>query len=259
MLAACVVPCWAAKPKTHPTSGSDRLYLSFIEDATVIEKQWWEGQLEIRNGDDVDAAYLRGIVAIQPMKDLEVGARMAFGNTDASAGLPDGSGGTDLDLWGKYYLGSDPKQTEFAVGGTLTIPTGDDTAGLGDDAFSLAGFGALRYRLPKWIITANAGVRLNGNGQTLGLPEQDGKVSLQLGGGAIIPLSDPVQVVGEVRYESERFEGGFDLPGYETDLRVLGGLNWRGVGRGQIRGAAAFGLTDGAPDLQLIGGYAVTF
>jgi hypothetical protein len=258
---ACAMPSWAqeAPESPRPTSSSDRLFLAFAEDATVIDRQWWEGQLEIRDGEIIEGNYLRGIVAVQPWRDVELGGRFGFGSTDTASGLPDGSGGTDLDLWGKYYLGSDSNKTEFAVGGLLTIPTGDDAAGLGDDAFCLGGFGALRYRLPKWIFTAHGGLRVNGDGRTLELPEQDGKASLFLGAGGIVPFSDQVTFVGEVRYEGARFDGEFEIPGYDDDFRALGGLNWSGIGRGQIRGAVAVGFSDGAPDAQLLAGYAVIF
>ena len=59
--------------------------------------------------------------------------------------------------------------------------------------------------------------------------------------------------VGELDYESERFDGA------EDDTRALAGINW-GIGnRGQLRGAVAFGLSDGSPDSQIIAGYAYSF
>ena len=38
---------------------------------------------------------------------LSVGGRVGFGSTDASGGGPDGSGATDLDVYGKYLLNAD--------------------------------------------------------------------------------------------------------------------------------------------------------
>ena len=60
-------------------------------------------------------------------------------------------------------------------------------------------------------------------------------------------------MVVETEYEGERFKSG------EPDFRVLGGINLHGVGRGMIRAAAAVGLDDGAPDAQIIVGYATEF
>ena len=238
----------------NPTSGSDRLFLAFAEDATVIdESQWWEVQVEFADGDIVDATIVRGIVAIRARPNLEIGGRVGFGNTDTPAPFPDGSGATDLDAWAKYYLGSSSSNTEFAVGGIVTIPTGDDTAGLGFDSFGLGAFGSVRHRLERAIITGHAGLRLNGDGMFLGSPGVDGKTSVHLGGGVIVPLSDQVTAVGELYYEGERFDGA------ESDVRILGGINWRVNQRGMVRFAVALGLEDGAPDAQLLGGYAFRF
>ena len=78
------------------TSSSDRLFLSFIEDATIVQNQWWEAQLELADFDSVDQTIVRGIAAFRPWKSVELGGRVGFGQTDTPAGLPDGSGATDL-------------------------------------------------------------------------------------------------------------------------------------------------------------------
>ena len=238
--------------QSRPTSTDDRLFLNFAEDATVAEKQWWEGQIELVDFDPTDAVILRGIVAFQPLKDVEVGGRVGFGNTDAPFGLQDGSGATDLDIWGKFYFTAGASNTEFALGGLATIPTGDDSAGLGFDAFAFEIFGALRHRLNKLVITANAGLRITDDGQVQGF-NLDGENSPFIAGGVILPLSDKVSFIGEADLEGERFDGA------DEDTRILGGINWRVFNRGLFRGAVAIGLTDGAPDSQLLFGYAQSF
>ena len=45
----------------------------------------------------------------------------------------------------------------------------------------------------------------------------------------------------------------------DSDTRLLGGINWRLANRGMFRGAVALGLDDGAPDFQLLLGYAHEF
>jgi hypothetical protein len=246
-------PAAAAPQASAPTESAGRLFLSFVEDAVVVDRQWWEGQIEYSDGDPIDSTIVRGVVALQPWKYVELGGRVGFGNTDTSAGLPDGTGGTDLDLWGKYHLGLDAKDTEYVVGGVVTVPTGDDTAGLGNDAFGAAIFGSLRYRLPALTLSGHVGVRFNGEARLLGLEERDGEVSPMVGLGIIVPAGDRIEIVGEADYEGERFDGG------EDDLRLLGGVNWSVFERGIVRGALAFGLTDGAPDFQAIVGYAAQF
>ena len=252
LLAACLpaVPALAAaaRPAAH-----DRLFLSFVEDGTIVENQWWEGQLEFTDGDVIDATVLRGIVALRPWDDVEVGARVGFGSTDTPDGLPDGDGGTDLALWGKVRLNSGIEELEFTAGGIVTVPTGDDTAGLGFDAFSLAAFGAIRRAYPEAIVSAHLGLRLNGDGSVLGSPELAGAPSSLAGVGVIAPRSDRLSVVGELDFEGKRFEGG------ENDARLLGGVNWRLRNAATLRGALAVGLADGAPDMQATVGYAVRF
>jgi len=241
-----------------PTSGQDRLFLTFAEEAAVVPHQWWEGQLEFRDGDPIDATILRGIVALKPWQNLEVGGRVGFGNTDSSD-LPDGSGATDLDVWGKYHFAAGGAQTEFAAGALVTVPTGDDSVGLGDDSFDLEGFGSVRFRTDQLILSGVAGVRFNGDGQLFGgeeLPdgfETSGKTSVLLSGGALYPVSDVFSLTGEAYFESERVEGA------DSDFRLGAGVNWRPWNRGMLRGAVIVGLSDGAPDAQILAGYAYTF
>lgn len=234
-----------------PTSGSDRLFLSFFEDATVIESQWWEGQGEYADYDNFDTLLIRGTAAFQIRKDVEVGGRVGFGSSDSDFFM-DGSGATDLDLYGKYYFGAQGGKTEYAAGAVVTIPTGDDSVGLGFDAFGAGAFGSARYRLEGAILTGNVGLRFNGDARVLGV-DLDGEISPFAGFGYIRPLSDEVTFVGEVRFETERFDRG------ESDVRVLGGINLRSFNRGMLRAAVGVGLDDGAPDVQFIVGYAHTF
>jgi hypothetical protein len=257
----CLLLCTVAlaqsdqsKSSQQPSQTTDRLFLSFAEDASVIPGQWWEGQLGLFDGESVDATILQLVVALQPYRNLEIGGTVGFGDTDGPGSFPDGSGATDLDVWGKWNFGSigRNRNTEFAVGALATVPTGDDTAGLGEDAFHLGVFGSLRHRMEGALVTGHAGVRANGNGNISGFP-LEGKTSAVLGAAVIIPFRDRLSVVGETKLETERFEGGDD------DFRVLGGLNWHATSRGVFRGAIGLGLTDAAPDAQIVVGYAHTF
>jgi hypothetical protein len=255
ILLSALLPVAAADPaddSQKATSSSMRLFHAFIEDATVVDNQWWEARADYSAGDHLDMFILRGTAAFRPWENVELGATVGFGSSSADIDLPDGSGATDLDVWGKYHFGGGGDSTEFAVGSVLTVPTGDDTAGLGFDAFSLSGFGSLRHRYQRFIISAHAGVRINGDGQIFGT-ELDGELSPMIGVGLFYPHSDAVTFVGEASFESERFNG------IESDLRLLGGVNWSVSNRGILRGAVSVGLTDGAPDAQLLLGYAANF
>jgi len=232
----------------------DRFYLSFVEDPTLAQRQWWEVRGEFADGGDdnpVDTVLARFVVAIQPIKGLELGGDVGFGSTDAPPGFEDGTGATDLDFWGKWRFGTSG-DTSFAAGLVATIPTGDDSVGLGFDAFSLKGFGSVRHAFGKMVLVADAGVKLNEDGQ-VGGRDLDGKTSASIAGGVLFPISKSFSVLGEAYFETERFEQT------DTDARLLGGLNWRPGSNGVVRGAVSFGLTDYAPDVEILAGYAFTF
>ncbi|MCP3981480.1 MAG: hypothetical protein GY716_19450 [bacterium] len=242
----------SAPALAQATSNSDRLFNSFIEDAVIVDNQWWEGRLEYQDPEFADITVLNGLAAFRPWKRIEVGARVGFGDSDVENSTLDGSGATDLDGWVKYFFGASEEGTEFAVGSVVTLPTGDDSAFLGADAFALSAFGTLRRQFNRVILSAHAGVQFNEDGQ-IGLVELEGETA-PLGGVAVIwPTSDRLSLVGEATLRGERFEG------QDSDVRILAGVNWRRFKRGILRGAVAFGLDDGAPDLQVIAGYAANF
>ncbi len=249
-------PTPAPAPTPPPTGSAapmDRLFLNFIEDATIVHRQWWEGQLEYSDADVVDSMLLRGVVAFQPVPSLEVGGRVGFGTTDTSAGYSEGTGATDMDVWGKYYFDTPAGGTEFAAGAIATIPTGDDTAGLGYDAFSIGGFGSLRYKAKRMTLTGKVGLRVNGDGSYLGSGDIDGETSASAGAGVIWPWNARFGLVGEINYEDGRFDGA------DADSRFLAGIQWHLGDKALLRSAATFGLSDGAPDFQLLVGYAHVF
>lgn len=260
LLALAASTAGAGFANAATASGTDRLFLSFAEDASLANRQWWEGQFQYDDGSDDlpwDRTIVRGVVAINFTQRLELGGRVGFGSTSAPGNIPDGSGATDLDVWGKWVFPT-RQNTSFAAGVIATVPTGDETSGLGYDSFSAKAFGSLRYQLPNAVFTANVGLRKNQDGH-IGPPgpggDLDGKTSASFGAGIVVPVSQQVTLIGEVGVESERF----DAPGLDSDTRILGGVNWSPTGRGIFRGALGAGLTDGAPDFTVTLGYAYTF
>jgi len=249
-------PTPASQPTTVPPSGmSDRLFLAFAQDAVIVPSQWWEGQVEYDDGAKnipVDVLLARAVVAFQPFKHIEVGGRVGFGTSDADPSLPDGSGATDLEAYAKYFFGSAVDKADFTAGALVTVPTGDDNVGLGYNAFAVQGFGAVRYRLDKAVISGHVGVRFNGDGDLLGFP-LDGKTSFELGVAALVPMGSAFSFVGEAQIETERFDGA------DSAADLLVGANWKAFGRGMIRGAFGIGLTDSSPNFRAIVGYAYTF
>ncbi len=252
LLGGLSTAAWSQDPATPATSGADRSFLMFAQEAAVANTQWWEGQLLYTDDSTFDTLEARLVAAFQFWKNVELGGRVGFGNTDASGTLPDGTGATDLDVWGKYLFAGVAQDTDFVAGALVTVPTGDDTSGLGHNAWDLEAFGSVRYRTPQVIIGGLFGFSMNGDGE-IGGASFSGKNSFFLGGSVILPASDRLSFVGEIKMETERIEGS------DEDLRALAGIDWRAFGPGSLRGAAAFGLTDGAPNFQLTLAYAATF
>src|SRR5262245_32527427 len=125
----------AAAAQTTPTTSqrygtTDRLFLSFAQEAAIVPSQWWEGQIEYLNDSDqlpYDALLFRGVVAFQPVKNLELGGDFGLANTNADPGIDDGTGATDLEIYGKYLFSNAGEGLDFAAGLLATIPTGDDS------------------------------------------------------------------------------------------------------------------------------------
>ena len=242
-------------PRAESSGIADRLFLAFSQDAALVNSQWWEGQVEFADGSSgipVDVLLVRGVVAFRPVKSLEVGGRVGFGKSSASGTAPDGTGATDVDVYGKWVFANAASNTDFTAGLLFTVPTGDDTAGLGFNAFSTQAFGGVRYRLENVILGGHVGFRYNGDGKFQGV-DLAGKNSFELGVSALFPLANEVSFVGEAQYESARFEGA------DAATQVLAGVNWTAFRRGTFRGAVAAGLTDGAPDFRALVGYAYSF
>jgi len=242
-------------PKAESSGITDRLFLSFMQEAAIVKSQWWEGQLEFDDGSSgipVDVLLVRGVVAFRPVKSLEVGGRVGFGKSSASGTAPDGTGATDLDVYGKWVWENALENTDFTAGLVATVPTGDDTAGLGFNAFSAQAFGGVRFRMENVVIGGHVGFRFNDDGKFQGFDFQ-GKNSFELGASALFPLANQVSFTGEALYESTRFEGG------DAAAQVMAGINWTAFPRGTFRAAVGGGLTDGAPDFRVLLGYAFHF
>jgi hypothetical protein len=254
LLGGALSPVQAQSSRTPAT---DRLFIGFAQDAVLADQQWWEGQLEFASHEDLDTVVARLNFAVRPYERIEFGGNVGFGDSD----LPgtdngEGTGATDLDLWGKYALGSMEDGSKLATGILLTIPTGDDSAGLGEDAFKIGAFLSSRRTYKPFDLAAHVGVNFNGDGQIFGF-ELEGKVSAVLGAGLIFRQTEQMSFVVEANLETKRFKDAGDFG--DDDFSVLGGIDWRMGDNGMLRGSLAFGLSDGAQDHRLSLGYAARF
>jgi hypothetical protein len=112
------------------------------------------------------------------------------------------------------------------------------------------------------VLGAHVGACLNGDGAYQGF-DLNGKPSFEIGFSALFPLANEVSLVAEVQSQTARFDNTNPSPnnliGAESATSILGGINWRAFGRGVLRGAVSFGLTEGAPDFSVLMSYAYTF
>ncbi|HEX4825062.1 MAG TPA: hypothetical protein VFV19_12210 [Candidatus Polarisedimenticolaceae bacterium] len=257
---AAALAASAAAAQTTPAASqrngtTDRLFLSFAQEAAIVPSQWWEGQIEYLNGGDklpFDALLFRGVVAFQPVKNLELGGNFGLANTNADPGIDDGTGATDLEVYGKYFFPNVSDGLDFAAGVLATIPTGDDSIGLGFNSFGAQAFGSMRYKMDSMSVGGNVGVRFNGTGRVFGA-DLSGKTSFQLGVNALFHLANSVTMTAEAQVETERFDG------MDSVAQLVGGVDWHAWQRGQLRASLSAGLTDAAPNFTILVGYAYAF
>jgi hypothetical protein len=241
-------------PEVQRFPGGDRLFLAFVEDAAVVGRLRLEGQLDVMDFEFSDVVVARGIVAYQftALEDVEFGASFGFGDRDADGSSAGGSGATDLDLWAKLRVRpASGRLPDLAFGAVVTLPTGDDDAGLGFDALASKLFVAARHSFnwfPSGVFSGHIGIQANDNGQVAGIP-LNGKTAGAAGIAMIWPATQSLALIVEADYEGRRFEGG------DADSRLLAGVNWRPLPVGNFRLAVSTGLADGAPDTQFLIGY----
>jgi hypothetical protein len=240
-------PSYETSPPAPSAPGNRdarRLFQRFAEDAAIVPGGWTEGQLIYTDlGDGDNNQLLAALIAFRVTDQVEAGLRLGYERQAADPG-PDGSGLSDIDLYGKYRLHGGASRC--ALGGLLKVPTGHEEEGLGTGKTDVEGFAACRADLPAVSVTGNVGLRYNGNPDDP-LPSSD--ASVLAGAGLLLPAGAKMTFVIEATYESQRLDGA------GSDARLT--LGWQGVARAPgfgFRGALALPLSDGAPDFQLFFG-----
>ena len=220
-----------------------RLFERFIQDA-VETPTWTEFRYRYDNLEDSTGHFISPILVTRIVPRFEAGIRFGFLNVNSET-QPDGSGLSDMEIFLKFVPGSN-RARRWGWGGVLKIPTGDEQEGLGTGRADLELFGAWRLDAPAATLTANGAFRYTGSADTAAGETQHLFI---LGTGLIVPTSARTATVLEIVYETERFEGGV---GESTSLTAGLQVTER-RGRGGIRAAVGLPLTDGAPDLTLMG------
>jgi len=259
----------APPARVSNVTNDNRLFMRFIEDAAIVpsyraEAQFWffsnmpsmqepfglddignnppsRVQRDAEKAGDADIFELRPMFALNVAEDLEFGARFGLAKRDPSEGSGD-SGLTDLDLWGKISLVSDP--IKISAGLVLSLPTGDGDTLLGTGETNVEFFGAARKDFTHLTVAANVGVRINQD-QDFGSNEAEGKNSILFGAAVLVPAGSKTVLTAEWAFETERLEG---LKNYST---LMGGAEYRYREDILARAAIGGGLSDGSPDFLL--------
>lgn len=232
-----------------------RLIQRPIEDAAYAEQAYMEGQFRYQDVDGGESSILfGGLGAVTVADDFEVGAFIGFKSTDPDVG--DGESGLlDIDVYGRYNF--KPIQTDAAdifatTGLLLSLPVGSED--LYEGTLDAEGFGAARFAFDTFVLTGALGLRINGDYERDvpgGVATADGELSIVLTGGGLLPVSDTVTLTGELDIETARFDRG------DSDVRLTPGVDVLTGDALHLRGGVGIGLTDGAPDLELILGAGV--
>lgn len=232
-----------------PDRNARRLFERFIEDAAVTPGGFIEGRYVYQNLNDGASHFVGPLIAFKVVKDLEAGITFGFLDRHPDSG-PQNSGLSALDMYAKYRLpGSGPGR--FALGTRIKSPTSDEGSKFGTGRSDVELFGAFRADLEAVTLVASLGARHNGDpGPSL----PAGKDSLLIGAGILMPASPRFTLSLEGTWESKRIEGA------KSDARLTVGVQTFGPDlRGGFRGAVAFPLNDGAPDLGVILGAFYTY
>lgn len=255
----------AAKPgATSSEKPNLRFFQQFITDAAIVDKQWYGIEFRWQNGavppiESADGILLTPTIAINPVKNLEVGGMVSFidyeldhdivrpGTSDPFSG---DSGLGDLTAWGKYRILNGP--VTFSAGALLTLPTGSEDEGLGTGEVTPGVFASFRAKAGDGYFMGNAAMRIFSDATILNI-DFDGQTSAFLGGGYIWEAYEGWVFSGELTVESEHYDE------LNSDFRATAGVQYVGFKHHYLRGATSIGLTDGAPDFELILGYAYSY
>jgi len=225
-----------------------RLLKGFVRDGGIQPNVWFEGQWRMEanaplpDENDGTRSSLNWILALGFNDRVEAGLTWG-GVTVEPDHAGSHSGMTDIEIYGKYLLKDAP--LDISVGGLVKVPTADSGDLLGSGSTDWEGFAAVRKDFGAIQAIGSLGLRWNGDPDVGGV---DGETSLLAGGGVIFELGRRSFGSLDLTYESRRYEG------LSQDFRMTPGLLVRLGERGFFRAGVGVGLSDGAPDSELIAG-----
>ncbi len=214
------------------------LFVNFLPDAAVATTGYVNGGISFASYDFRSQTTLGGSVHVPFTPRFEGAASLQYVSIDPDIGR-NRDGISDLLLHVKHHIPG--RRAQFAIGGYITLPVGDEEVGAGDD-LDLGVFGALRHALNgNTALTATAGLDFYEQGD-------DYDLALRLGGGIIHRTGDRLALVGELFIRTE----------FDTVL-LAGGLDYRVSPQGRFRPGLGIGLSDETADVSLALSYLHTF
>jgi len=248
--AAVLAPSALSQQQVPASPGAPvRLLKAFARDGGIQPNVWLEGQWRMEgnaplpDGNDGTRSSLSGLLALGFSNRVEFGLTWG-GVTVEPDHAGSHSGMSDIEIYGKYRFRDAP--IDISVGGLVKVPTADSGDLLGSGSTDWEGFAAVRKDFGAVQAIGSLGLRWNGDPDVSGV---DGETSLLAGGGVIFELGTRSFGSLEVSYESRRYEG------LSSDIRLTPGLWFRLGERGFFRAGLGLGLSDGAPDSELIAGF----
>jgi len=249
-LAVVFSPVLNAQQQTTSVDAEHRLFLRFAEDAAIVPSYWLEGQarldLSLPSVDDSGGDGEADLLAVGPVfafnvaEDFEFGGRIGLAYWDPDSGDSE-TGLTDLDVWGKVSVVSDP--VSIALGILVKVPTADESKFMGTGELDIEFFAGMRKDFSSFTVAGNLGVRINQDPEfDEDIIELEGEDSVLAGLAIIVPVGAKWALTGEWALETERIEG------FKNDSRLLGGVEYRADESFSFRGSLAAGLADGSPD-----------
>lgn len=229
--AISVIQCAVADPAYMDDV---RFFSHFHRDSAHSANGYIEGTFGFADFDRFDTTSIgvQGGIPLNP--NMEIGLTGGFANVDHDVGSSE-SGMMDIDVIGKFHL-KNLRGHQVTVGASLSLPVGDED--IGQDRTDIGFFGAVRRPITKNMVVMGS----------VGLDffdlEPDRETSLHLGGGLIFKSDKQLHFSGEFALDTEG--DVFD---------ITGGLDFKTLASGRLRGSISLGLDDGSPDFALQFGY----
>ena len=232
--------------------GTDNVHLfqSFFFDAPIAPSPYVDLGLQFGSWDG-GSNFTFGAQGGFGLNDkIEIGANFGFTMNNPEVG--DGQSGiTDIGLYGRYNLLNSASPTKVSAGAMVTLPIGKEEIGQGN--LNFGPFAALRHALEGGLtLAANVGLifmehtEFEWDGPDL-VEKTKYKTSITIGAGAIYPVSNMMNIVGEFVMML--------MPEPFPDFMALSAAVDYMLGGGHIRGGILIGLDDGAPDFGFLASY----